>query len=78
VILDDQKNQEWKLCKKQCLFSQYLKDMKVEHDTLKECEEKIVKKIQYWNQSLRNIKIKKQLEINVNRKIWGIWFCNIL
>ena len=52
--------------------------MKVEHDTLKECEEKIVKKIQYWNQSLRNIKIKKQLEINVNRKIWGMWFCNIL
>jgi len=78
VTFSHQKKQEWKLCNKRCSYSKYLMEMKVEHNTLEECEEMVVRRIQYWNNYLGNIKIKEQLEARLNRKIWGMWLCNIL
>ena len=78
MTLIGQDKREWKLCNKGCSSSKYLEDMNIGHNGLEECEEKVVRRVQYWNKCVENIKMEERIEARLDRKISGTWLCNIL
>lgn len=78
VAMTRQGRREWKVCDKNCSSSRYLEDMKASHDIVDDCEEKVLKRVRFWNKCVGNIKVENRLEKRLDKKISGMWLCNIL